>query len=348
MAIPSPVSESLYLSDLLEQPEALQRTLALPVSSGLADFSDRLNASDSPFVILTGMGSSYHALWTLAVRFAQSGIRALLLETSELLHYWSGLLQPKTLVIAVSQSGRSAEMVRLLEMNNNRASIVGVTNDPSSPLAMGADSVVLIDAGAEATVSCKTYTCTLLALSQVGEVLCRGDLSKWRAEAAALPGLVASYLSQWREHVEEVQNVLGDINHMVLVGRGPSLAAAGTGALIIKEAARFHAEGMSAAAFRHGPLEMVTDKLFVLVFRGDSRSAMLNERLARDVEAIGGKAAIVSDDSLHPVFRMSPAAGYFRPILEVLPAQIITLALAARTGKEAGSFVHVSKITSIE
>lgn len=342
------IMEGSYVSDILEQAEVLSRTLSVPLPDSIQNFTAKLRHQDSPFVLLTGMGSSFHALRLLAVRLAEAGIRALLLETSELIYYWANLLQENVIVIAVSQSGRSAEMVRLIEINAGRASILCVTNDASSPLAMGADAVILIDAGTEATVSCKTYTCSLLALSRIGEVLSGGDTEQWNLSAERVPGLVQAYLSTWRDHVDELLRLLQHASQMFLVGRGTSLSTTGAGGLIIKEAARFHAEGMSSAAFRHGPLEMVNRELFVLVFKGDERSADLNTRIASEVRALGGKSELVSEDSPITALRIPQAGDLFRPIMEMLPVQMITLALAAQKGLEAGSFLHISKVTSIE
>ncbi len=348
MSVAHAITEGLYISDILEQAEVLEKTLSFPLPSTFEGFKHKLRSAQSPFVILTGMGSSFHALRPLSVRLAAAGIRPLLLETSELVYYYSDLLNSETPVIAVSQSGRSAEMVRLVEVNAGRSPILCVTNDPDSPLARGSLSLILIRAGVEATVSCKTYTCTLLALSRIGEELCDGDMTRWDEAACEIPAAVDRYLHAWRAHVEELCGLLQRTQQMILVGRGFSLATTGAGGLIIKEAARFHAEGMSSAAFRHGPLEMVSNRLFVLVFKGDERSAELNTRIAFDVSKLGGESALVSEDSLREVFHLQPTIDALRPILEMLPVQMITLALAAREGREAGSFVHVTKVTATE
>jgi glucosamine--fructose-6-phosphate aminotransferase (isomerizing) len=239
-------------------------------------------------------------------------------------------------------------MIRVLELNAGRSTVIGITNDLGSPLAKAASGVVPISAGDESSVSCKTYVCSLLMLSRVAEALCTGDLKNLHAEGESVADAVDGYFVDWRDHVEEALVCLRHIRHIVLAGRGPSLAAAGTGGLIIKEAARFPAEGMSAAAFRHGPLEMVSEHLFLLVFQGDSRSAAMNVRLANEVVELGGRSQLVFDESSFPVFRTSNKSEAMRPILEILPAQIISLALAARDGREAGAFAHASKVTLIE
>jgi glucosamine--fructose-6-phosphate aminotransferase (isomerizing) len=201
----------------------------------------------------------------------------------------------------------------------------------------------------ESSVSCKTYVSSLLALSRVGEVLCPQDqVPSADAPNEAIADLVDQYLANWREHVEEALFCLRGVRHLVLAGRGPSLATTGTGGLIIKEAARFPAEGMSAAAFRHGPVEMLSDELFLLVFQGGERSAHLNSRLAAEVLDLEGNCQLVSEESDLALFRTVATTESLRPILEILPVQMITLALAARQGREAGAFSRASKITSTE
>jgi glucosamine--fructose-6-phosphate aminotransferase (isomerizing) len=118
--------------------------------------------------------------------------------------------------------------------------------------------------------------------------------------------------------------------------------------LILKEAARFPAEGMSSAAFRHGPLEMVDRHLLLLVFEGAEPSASLNHRLVSDVRELGGCAQLVSEHTSPTVFQIPTSEDAVRPILEILPVQMMSLALAAREGFEAGAFIRASKITAVE
>src|SRR5579859_2219638 len=114
--------EGEYLHDLLQQPQALENTLAsLNTSKPLLRVAQRLKRGRFQRVVLTGMGSSFHALHPLNLELIRGGFTALRVETSELVHYERRLFDPKTLIIAVSQSGESAEMVRLVETNRGRA-----------------------------------------------------------------------------------------------------------------------------------------------------------------------------------------------------------------------------------
>jgi glucosamine--fructose-6-phosphate aminotransferase (isomerizing) len=214
-------------------------------------------------------------------------------------------------------------------------------------LAERSDAAVLTQAGKEFSVSCKTYVSALMALQWLGDLLLGGDgFAKDDLERAA--SAVTSYLHDWKSHVRETSEFLQRVRHLFFVGRGRSLAAVGTGALIVKESDHFHAEGMSSAAFRHGPFEMLNDETFVLVFAGDVKTRDLNQRLLKDIREEQGVAELISEDSETTAFRLPQAADSVSPILEILPLQIITLALAALTGREPGRFELASKITTTE
>jgi glutamine---fructose-6-phosphate transaminase (isomerizing) len=338
-----------YVRDILDQPSALRKTLTqIGPPRDLKLLAAKLNRGQFERIVLTGMGSSFHVLHPLNLALVAAGFTAILVETSELIHYANRFFDRRTLVVAVSQSGQSAEMVRLLEMNRRQSPIIAVTNSPRSPLAAGANAALLTQAGKEFSVSCKTYLTALLAIQWLGDVLCERNLRRTRQELAQAPLAVACYLDNWKDNVRTLADQLTRIRHLFLVGRGASLAAVGTGALIIKESAHFHAEGMSSAAFRHGPLEMLSHETFVLVFAGDPKTKELNYRLWQDIREKDGKAEIVGETGSGLPYYLPAVPTSLLPILEILPVQMITLALAASRGREAGRFELASKITTVE
>jgi fructoselysine-6-P-deglycase FrlB-like protein len=160
--------------------------------------------------------------------------------------------------------------------------------------------------------------------------------------------MVRRYLESWRDHVAELAACLEGTRDLFLVGRGDSLAAVGTGGLIIKESTHRHSEGMSCAAFRHGPFEMLSEETAVLVFEGDEKTRTLNVRLVEDVRKISGRAELIGQDAGLSSLRIPEAPQSVRPILEILPVEMVTLALAAQVGREAGRFTLGSKVTTAE
>jgi len=343
------VIEGAYLRDILDQPGAFDRTLAaLEVSEPLHRLAVRLQEGNFKTVVLTGMGSSFHALHPLNLELIGHGFAPIMVETSEFLHYQNRLFDPRTLIVAVSQSGQSAEVVRLLQMNRGKSSVIAVTNTPGSPLAEQADATILSQAGAEFSVSCKTYLAALMALHWLGDVLCERNLQHTRQELEAAGPAVQDYLAHWKEYVQDLAQILRGTRNLFLVGRGPSLAAVGTGALIIKESDHFHAEGMSSAAFRHGPFEMLSDETFVLVFAGEDKTRELNQRLFADIREKGGRAELVGEGAASPSCILPSVGRSIDPIVEILPVQMVTLALAAQIGREPGRFELASKVTTKE
>jgi glucosamine--fructose-6-phosphate aminotransferase (isomerizing) len=344
-----PVFEGPYLRDILDQPNALTDTLArLEEGKELRSIASRLQLGKFQAIVLTGMGSSFHALYPLNLELINHGFKAWMVEASELVHYQSHLLNRNVLIIAVSQSGRSAEIVRLLRVNRRKATVIAVTNTPDSPLAHGASVSLMTQAGSEFSVSCKTYVTALMALRWLGDILTRSDLSRSRRDLEKASPLASAYLRNWKDHVEELVRALQGVRGIFLVGRGSSLAAVETGALVIKESDHFHAEGMSSAAFRHGPLEMLSDEVFVAVFAGAQRTRKLNVALWQDIRERQGKTELLEEDGEFAPFRLPKAPESVRPILEILPVQMVTLALAALRGREAGRFTYASKVTTTE
>ena len=343
------IIEGRYLQDILDQPKALQATLeSLLRDADLFDRIGQIRQGRHARVVLTGMGSSLHALYPLQLMLTAHGETVTRVETSELIHSMPALLTSDSVIVAASQSGQSAEVVRLLEQNKQRAKVIGVTNTADSPLGVDSDLMLLTHCGEEFSVSAKTYVGTLAALEVLGAAWCGESGSTVYAELQQAPALVASYLAHWREHVQLLAKEMENITRLFIVGRGRSLAACGTGALTFKESTRSPAEGMSSAAFRHGPMEMSSPETMVLVLEGESNVSALNSKLVHDVHHWGGRAKLIGPASEIAALRIPEKLTRLLPIAEILPIQMTILAMAANAGFEAGCFLHATKITAQE
>ena len=345
----SRIIEGAYLGDLLEQPEILHRvasmlsTLEFDSAIPIGLRSSRLRR-----VVITGMGSSLHASYPLHRALLGAGITSHWVESAELLLGFESLYQKDTLLIVVSQSGESAEVATLAKRAAEFGHLIAVTNNPKSQLGQASGTVLSLEAGVESTVSCKTYLSTLAVLHWLSAQLIHGESIDVHDDLAQAEQAVRSYLTGWREHVAELLPHLEGITSVFITGRGNSLASAGTGGLILKESTRQHAEGMSAAAFRHGPLEMAGKHVLVLIFEGNDTTSEMNRRLATDIIRGGGKAVLIGPHTSQlDVFQTPVVPESVQPIVEILPIQMLSLALAARDGMEAGRFERASKITNV-
>jgi glucosamine--fructose-6-phosphate aminotransferase (isomerizing) len=144
-----------YLEDILSQPEALYTAVSNYSTSALKN----INLADFDRIIISGMGSSCYAAYPAFMELSHQPVPVQLVNAAELLHSLGGLIGSRTLLWLNSQSGRSAELVKLLERIKSQppARLLTFVNDVSSPLAEQADICIPIHAGEEATVSIKTY-----------------------------------------------------------------------------------------------------------------------------------------------------------------------------------------------
>jgi glucosamine--fructose-6-phosphate aminotransferase (isomerizing) len=342
------VVEGQYFRDLMDQPGALRATLA-ELEDGAKWKAIKHFVTSRPWkrIVLTGMGSSFHTLHPLNLSLIGAGFTPVLMETAELAHYGLALCGADTLIILVSQSGKSAEAMLLLETNRD-ATVLGITNTRDSPLARESDLALVTRAGPEFSVSCKTYVVGMLVLQWLAALFAGKDERDTLNRLATAPGLAREYLEKWSGYVDVLAGVLRGSRHLFLAGRGPSLAAVGTGALIIKESSHFHAEGMSSAAFRHGPLEMLGRDVTTFVFEGDGPTRVLNRQLVSELVAGGCNCEGIGPGARLESLRIQDCDPLVRPIVEILPVELMTLALAGLAHREAGKFERASKVTTTE
>jgi glucosamine--fructose-6-phosphate aminotransferase (isomerizing) len=336
-----------FVAEIREQPASLAALLASDPARGVRS----LDLAAFRRVILSGMGASHYATYPAWLSLVQAGVPAWWIEADELLHHARELIGPDTLLWLTSQSGYSAEVQALLEARegDRGQALVAVTNDPASPLAAAADVLVDIRAGHEETVSTKSYVnslvaALLLAHAFLGEPDPRADVARGVDELGRFLG------PDWERNLEAAATAIGEPQHLVALARGAALHAAWTGALIIKEGVRFPAEGMSAGQFRHGPLELAGQRLTAIIWEGPLSTASLNRALAEELVTAGSRAVWIGGPAPHGALPLPSPVGYGigARLSEILPVQLVTVALAQRLGIEPGDFVHSSKVTLSE
>src|SRR5215831_2641299 len=174
-----------FLGEILEQPEALRRAARSLIEQvealGLVAGSDVLSRP----VLLTGMGSSYHACLAAASMLGRGGVLAVTANAAELLHFRREALTEASLVVMISQSGQSVEVVRLAEelaARGRRPPLVAITNGTDNPLASMVDVSLDTAAGEEAGPSTKSYAATFVPLRALVAVILGAPGKAWRHE----------------------------------------------------------------------------------------------------------------------------------------------------------------------
>lgn len=340
-----------YISDILSQPAALRKAVQKFSPAQLTPIAERLQKGDFDRIVITGMGASYNAAYPACLKLSGLPIPVTLVNAAELVHYMDGQIGSRTLLWANSQSGRSAELLHLLQRLESTppACLLASVNDETSPLAAAADVCLPIHAGPESTVSTKTYVNTLAADLLAAQQLVGQDIEPLKSAMLTAADGIEHFLNDWQIRVNALDELLGDFEDLILLGRGASMSAVWNGALTNKEAAKFSLEGMNAAEFRHGPLELAAPGFYAMIFAGASTTSALNRKLALDIVKHGGRAIWLDSmaDSELPTYTF-PIIDSVRPLTEILPMQMLTLVMARRKGVEPGTFRFIEKITKTE
>lgn len=341
-----------YIEEVLSQPRVLREGVRGYDPGSLDGVIRDLKAGAFDRIILTGMGASYFGSYAAWMRLVQAGLPAWWIDTSELLHYTMPLITPRTLLWVISQSGMSVEIQALLARLENQppAVVLGTTNDPESSLGKKANVVLPLYSGEERTVSTRSYVNTL-AITQMAAVQMTGaPLDVAREGLFATADGLEEYFSRWDNRVEAWIDSVHLPERLMFLGRGSSLASAEMAALMLKEAAKFESEAMSAAEFRHGPLELADERLTVILIEGDPEARAKNQALARELQRHQAHVIWMGEGQAEGTVFMplpkSPRSG--KVITEIAPLQLLSIGLAGQTGIEPGIFRYIGKVTLVE
>lgn len=344
------MTDTPYILDILSQPDSVQFALEQFDAKPLASLAKAIRNNDFDRILITGMGGSLYASYPVWLTLANAGLPALWVDTAELIHHAPALITQKTLLWAVSQSGKSAETVSAIDVKRIQkpVALLATVNDLESPLAMTAQFRVPIHAEVEKTVSTRTYINTL-AVGQLAALALLGrDVEPARAELMRTVSAMRSYLADWESHVQEIGQAVGFPKRLAALGRGASLAAAYTGALILGEASKYMATPYQAGEFRHGPLELAMPDLTVLLFAGPQETRDLNLRLLKDLRGYKVNAFWVGSGQNDWQIEIPNVPAIGLPLMEILPLQLLSIHFAEQIGVEPGHFFRTGKITLTE
>jgi glutamine---fructose-6-phosphate transaminase (isomerizing) len=254
------------------------------------------------------------------------------------------------LVVGVSQSGRSPDVVGVLEAARSQGRpTVAITNALDSPLAAAADEVLHLDAGEERSVAAtKTYTASLVAMAMLGLALGDEPTGTERDELAALPALMERTLNATRAGSAEA---LVGAATLVVTGRGLNLATAHEGALKIRELTGMRTEAFSPPDLLHGPVAAVAAGDPVLLVAPAEPSIEDQRQLAPTLRERGARLAVISGDrdlldTADIAFALpEQPAPWLTPVTAVLPAQLVAAEMARARGLDLDRPVGLRKVT---
>lgn len=337
--------------EILEQPEALARLLeAAP--GAYAGLAAALAERRPRFALIVARGTSDNAALYAQYLFAiRNSLAVALAAPSTITLYGARPALAEALVIGISQSGRSPDIVAVLdEARRQGALTVAITNDSASPLAAAAQEVIDLHAGPErATAATKSYTNELLAVALLSTALDAATQEE-AADLVRLPQLVAAALGT-EEAARAVSAGHAARTHGVVLGRGFAYATAREWSLKIQELAQVLVQPYSTADFEHGPLALAEPEFAVLAVAPSGVAlASQHEVLARLRREFGARLLVISDVdevlNLDEGLRLPQnVPGWLSPIVEIVPGQLYAYYLTAARGLDPDRPRIIGKVT---
>jgi glutamine---fructose-6-phosphate transaminase (isomerizing) len=357
------------LKEMYEQPRAIADTFRGRIAPETGNIVlPEINLDPSTVqaiqrVVLVACGTAWHAA-TLGRMMIErlAGIPAEVDLASEF-RYRDAIVGPETLVVAVSQSGETADTIGAVKAARLKGCpILAITNVVGSALAREATGVLQMHAGPEIGVaSTKAFSTMIVASYLLGLWLGRQrgaltseDVKKRIHELVEIPRLVEKTL-ELDGRMEALARQVSDATDFLYLGRGVQFPIALEGALKLKEISYIHAEGYAGGEMKHGPIALIANGLpvVVLIPRDSSHDRMLGnmeEVRARDGQVI----AICNPDDraaaskAHHVIEVPPCAELLAPLLTVIPLQLLAYHVALRRGCDVDQPRNLAKSVTVE
>ena len=339
------------LSEITEQPERIRSLLAAQKKT-VERIAATIQKCDIQYVFLAARGTSDNAgryanyLWG-----ARNRLPLALATPSLFTYYQSPPRLRNALVVGVSQSGQSPDIVSVLEEGHKQNCLtLAITNAPDSPLAQAADFVLDIQAGAEKAVAAtKTYTTELMAIAMLSAAL--NDLDEQWNELASVPRWAELSLAL-DETIRQMAQRYRYMDQCVVLGRGFNYATAFEWALKLKELTYIIAEPYSSADFQHGPIAMVEGGFPVMAVAPKGRvHDTMKEMLTRLRQQRNAELVVISDDKDTLALAQSPIKlppqmpEWLTPLVSIIPAQLFACHLTGVKGYDTESPRNLTKVT---
>lgn len=362
--------EHFMLKEINEQPRSIRDTMrgrllvdeGVIKMAGIWDYQEKfLNAKR---IIIVACGTSYHAGLVAEYMIEDFARIPVEVEYASEFRYRNPIINKHDVVIAISQSGETADTLAALKLAKEKgAFIFGINNVVGSSIARITDAGAYTHAGPEIGVaSTKAFTAQLTILALIALKLGKqnGELSTEKftlltRELERIPDLVQQILDNCEGVVDQIAEKYKDNRNAIYLGRGYNYPSALEGALKLKEISYIHAEGYPAAEMKHGPIALLDENMPVIVIatkKGYYEKVVSN---IQEIKSRSAKVIAIVNDGDEQVTAMADdyvvipeTAEEFSPILTAIPLQLLSYWIAVKLGKNVDQPRNLAKSVTVE
>ncbi len=358
--------------EIAEQPRAVADTLLGRIDADGRLMLDEMRLSDTELrevdkIVIVAAGTAYHS--GLLAKYAIEHWTRIPceVELASEFRYRDPILTRSTLVIAISQSGETMDLLMALRhAREQRARVLAICNVNGSTIPRESDAVIYTHAGPEVAVaSTKAFLTQVVAVQLVALYLAQVRGSKWGDEIAAhvrelekMPDRVDLVLDTI-EPVRALAAELVDAKAILFLGRHVGYPVALEGALKLKELAYMHAEGFAAGELKHGPIALVEDGLPVVVIVPSPRGrSILHDKIVsniQEVRARGARTIVIAeegDEAVSPyashLIRIPATPTLLQPLVATVPLQVLACEIATLKGFDVDQPRNLAKSVTVE
>ncbi len=363
---------SFMLKEIADQPQAVADTLLGRVDGEGALHLDEVRIPDVELrevdkVVIVACGTAFHA--GMIAKYAIEHWTRLPCETelASEFRYRDPILDQRTLVVAISQSGETMDtLMALRHAREQGAKVLAICNTNGSTIPRESDAVLYTHAGPEVAVaSTKAFLTQLVACYLVALYLGQVRGTKWGDEIrtvvrqlSAISAEVESVLSTM-EPVRALARSLAHHDTVLFVGRHVGYPVALEGALKLKELAYMHAEGFAAGELKHGPIALIEEGLPVVVIVPSPRGrSVLHDKIVSNIQEIRARGALTivvaeeGDDAVVPyadhLITVPATPTLLQPLVATVPLQVFACELATARGNEVDQPRNLAKSVTVE
>jgi len=356
------------LKEIFEQPRALNTCMGGRVD--IRNHRIKLGGIDSYLrdltrtrrIIMTACGTAFHAGLVGEFLFEQLARIPAETEYASEFRYRNPIIEDRTVVVAISQSGETLDTLAAVEEAKERgARVLGIVNVVGSSIARATDAGIYLHAGPEIGVaSTKAFTAQVAVLTMLAVELGRrkhissDQADRYIDELSRIPDKISRILEQ-SDRIKEIASANIDKNNWLFLGRGFNYPVALEGALKLKEISYIHAEGLPAAEMKHGPIALIADGMpAVFIATSGPQYDKIMGNIA-EVRARGGRIIVVATEGDQNIasqadhlITIPDAPEFLQPMLAVVPLQLLAYHAAVLRGHDVDKPRNLAKSVTVE
>ena len=370
--------EHFMLKEIYEQPEAVRRTLSPRITDGKPDFAecgltaDKLREYDNIFII--GCGSAMHAGIVGKYVIEKLARASVTVDIASEFRYRDPLLGGNDLVVAISQSGETADTLAALKLANGAGcDTLAIVNVVGSSIAREAKMVMYTGAGPEISVcSTKAYMvqCVFMYLLAFAAAFAKGKITEdectaYTTQLLAIPEVIEKCLSDVTAE-QQVATRLTNTESLLYIGRGLDYALSMEGSLKLKEISYIHSESYAAGELKHGTISLITAGMPVVAIATQTALAAKTLSNIKEVKSrgasvilvatnaaladggVGGGIDSISADMADYVIEIPHVSDLLSPLAAVVPLQLIAYYTAVLRGNDVDKPRNLAKSVTVE